>query len=143
MQFEYVLPIFIVIIFNFIYHLTSKSIPKGINTFLSLTVTYLVATIITLMMYFILPKHNDISTEIHKINWTSYVLGAAIVGVEIGYIYMYRVGWNVSKGSLIASIGIAILLIFAGVIFYKENIGVYQIAGIGCCVAGLILVNLH
>jgi hypothetical protein len=56
--------------------------------------------------------------------------------------YMYRVGWNISKGSLIANVSLAILLIIIGVLLYKEHIGLYQIIGIVCCMVGLIFVNL-
>ncbi|EKQ53525.1 MAG: EamA-like transporter family [Clostridium sp. Maddingley MBC34-26] len=55
---------------------------------------------------------------------------------------MYRVGWNISKGSLIANVSLVMLLIIIGVLFYKEHIGLYKIVGIVCCIVGLIFVNL-
>nr|WP_242982139.1 MULTISPECIES: EamA family transporter [unclassified Clostridium] len=60
----------------------------------------------------------------------------------MGYLYMYRVGWNISKGSLIANVSLVMLLIIIGVLFYKEHIGLYKIVGIVCCIVGLIFVNL-
>ena len=133
MSFNYIIPIVIIIISNVVYHITTKSIPKEVNSFLSLTVTYLTAAVVVLAMYFLTSKPNKILTDIHKLNWTSYIVGLAIVGVEIGFLYMYRLGWDISKGSLITSVSLAILLIIIGALFYKEHIGLYQIVGIAFC----------
>lgn len=142
MSFNYIMPIIIIIISNIVYHITTKNIPKEANTFLSLAITYLVGTIIAIGMYCLTSKPNRILIDINKLNWTSYILGLAIVGVEIGYLYMYRVGWNISKGSLVANTSLAILLIVIGVLFFKEHIGLYQVVGIVCCIAGLIFINI-
>lgn len=143
MSFSYFIPIIIIVISNIIYHTTTKNIPQEANSLLSLAITYLVSMIIAVLMYSITSKSNSILTDMHKINWTSYILGLAVVGVEIGYIYMYRVGWNISKGSLIASISLSILLIIIGILFYKEHIGLNQIVGMTCCIVGLIFLNLN
>ncbi|AQR91970.1 EamA family transporter [Clostridium saccharobutylicum] len=143
MSFKYIIPIIIIIISNVVYHNTAKNIPKEANSFLSLAITYFVGVIIAIAMYCLTSKPSKILTEIHEINWTSYVLGISIVGVEIGYMYMYRAGWDISKGSLIANILVAIVLIIIGILFYKEHIGVYQIVGIICCIVGLIFINFN
>lgn len=142
MPFNYIIPIIIIIISNIVYHMTTKNIPKEANSFLSLAITYLVGMVMAIAMYCLTSKPSKILTDVNKLNWTSYLLGLAILGVEIGYLYMYRVGWNISKGSLIANVSLAMLLIIIGVLFYKEHIGLYQIVGIICCIVGLIFVNL-
>ncbi|OPJ60147.1 EamA family transporter [Clostridium chromiireducens] len=142
MSLNYIVPIIIVIVSNIVYHITTKNIPKDANSFLSLAITYLASTVIAIAMYCLTSKPSRILMDIHKVNWTSYVLGLAIVGVEVGYIYMYRAGWDISRGSLVASISISILLIIVGILFYKEHIGMYQIIGIVCCIIGLTFINL-
>lgn len=142
MSFNYIIPIIIIIISNIVYHVTTKNIPKEANSFLSLAITYLVGMVIAIAMYCLTSKPSKILTDVNKLNWTSCILGLAILGVEIGYLYMYRVGWNISKGSLMANVSLAMLLIIIGVLFYKEHIGLYQIIGIVFCIVGLIFVNL-
>lgn len=66
--------------------------------------------------------------------------GAAIVGLEFGYICIYRAGWKISLGNLAASITLACVLIFVGVLLYKETIPVKQLAGIALCITGMILI---
>lgn len=142
MTFNYIIPIIIIIISNIVYHVTTKNIPKEANSLLSLAITYMVGMVMAIAMYCLTSKPSKIITDVNKLNWTSYILGLAILGVEIGYLYMYRVGWNISKGSLVANVSLAILLIIIGVLFYKEHIGLYQIVGIACCIVGLIFVNI-
>lgn len=77
----------------------------------------------------------------HNINWTSFGLGLAIVGLEFGYIQVYRAGWNVSIGFLVTNIGLAIVLIFVGLLLYKETISLNQIIEIFLCIAGIIFIN--
>ena len=75
------------------------------------------------------------------LNWTSYVLGFAIVGLEVGYLMAYRAGWNISVGSLVANIILAIILIPVGIIIYKEGFELNKVIGALLCIAGLILIN--
>lgn len=77
----------------------------------------------------------------HRINWTSFVLGISVVALEFGYIQVYRAGWNVSIGSLVSNIGLAIVLIFVGLLLYKETISLNQVIGIFLCIAGIVFIN--
>ena len=68
------------------------------------------------------------------------MLGFAIVGLETGFILAFRAGWKISVANVVANITLAIILIFVGVILYKESISIKQIAGIVCCAFGLALI---
>ena len=69
------------------------------------------------------------------------MLGFCIVGLEFGYIMVYRSGWNISIGSLVSNIILALALIPVGIIFYKEGFNINKMIGIGLCIIGLIFVN--
>lgn len=53
----------------------------------------------------------------------------------------YRSGWNISIGSLVANILLALILVPVGILFYKENFGFNKVLGIAFCIAGLIFIN--
>ena len=63
------------------------------------------------------------------------------LGLEIGYIYVYRAGWKVNTGSLVANISLACVLIIVGMLLYKEHVSIKQLAGMAICIGGLILVT--
>jgi len=138
---NYLWPIILVITANTFYNICQKSTPQGAQPLVSLFVTYMTAGIVTLLLFFSTSKSKHLIPEIKKLNWTSIVLGLAIVGLEFGFIYLYRVGWKISVGSLVANVGLAVVLLFVGAILYKEHISVRQIAGIIISISGIILMS--
>ena len=135
-------PILLILLSNTVYNICTKSTPGNVNAFGALMITYAVATIFTAVIFVFLVKPENVLTELSHVNWTSVVLGMVIVGLELGYIFAYRAGWKVSSASLVANIGLAIVLIFVGAVLYGENITLKQIMGILICCVGLFLINM-
>ena len=80
-------------------------------------------------------------TEWKNVNWTTFVLGVAIVGLEAGSIYMYKAGWNVNTGYIVKAMILGIALIAVGYFLYKESFSMTKAAGIAVCLLGLYLLN--
>lgn len=140
-MFSYIWPIALVVFANIIYNIATKSTPSEANAFLSLVVTYCVAALCALVMYFIQGGHQKLSVEFSKLNWTSSILGVCVLALEFGYINVYRAGWKINTASLTANISLACILVLVGFLIYHENITIRQIVGIGVCAAGLILIG--
>lgn len=137
-----ILPIALVILSNCCYHTIAKKTPSDANSLLSLAITYSVAAIISFVIFFIGNHSASITAEIKKLNWTSFALGVVIIGLELGYILVYRAGGDVSKAPLIANCCLAIALIFIGFVVFKESISVKQIIGIIISIIGMIVVTI-
>lgn len=138
---NYLWPIVLVITANTIYHVCAKSMPTGIQPFASLVVTYLIAALSSLILFYMTSENKNLFSELHKLNWLSYIFGFAIVGLELGYLYVYKVGWKISTGSLVANISLACVLLVIGVLLYKESISARQIFGVLLCLTGIFLVT--
>ena len=137
----YVLPIVLIVASNVIYNVCQKSTPQSANPFSALLITYLTAAILTLIASTFYKTDKGFLQSFNELNWTSVALGVAIVGLELGYLMAYRAGWNISVGSLVANILLAIMLIPIGILFYKEGFALTQIVGVAFCIVGLILIN--
>ena len=135
-------PILIIVLSNVLYNICTKSTPSEVNAFATLSITYLIAAVVSFATFFITSKNKNIITEFSKTNWTTFVLGVVIVGLELGYILAYRNGWAMNTASVTANITLAVVLIFVSMIFYKESITLKQIAGIVLCGGGLVLINI-
>lgn len=135
-------PILIIVLSNVLYNVCTKSTPNEVNAFATLSVTYLVAAAVSFATFFITSKNKNILTEFSKTNWTTFVLGFVIIGLELGYILAFRNGWKMNTASVTANITLAVALIFVSMIFYKESITLKQIAGIVLCGGGLVLINI-
>ncbi|WP_026881815.1 EamA family transporter [Clostridium akagii] len=137
----YMFSIIIIVVSNIMYNICSKSIPAKANPFSSLLITYLTAAIITMIALKFYKTDNGLVKSFQDLNWASVALGFSIVGLELGYIMAYRAGWNISLGSLVANIILAVMLIPIGILFFKEGFGLNKIFGIVLCILGLILIN--
>lgn len=134
-------PILVVVGANTFYNICAKSTPGEVQPFASLTLTYLTATILSLGLFYATSPQKDLIQEIHRVNWTSFVLGAAIVALEFGYIYVYRSGWKVNTGSLVANLALAMVLLVVGFALYGEAVTLKQGLGLLLSVGGLILIS--
>ena len=97
---HYVWPIALVVLSNVFYQVCAKSVPGGMNPLASLTITYVIGAVTSFLLYYALNKDASIIQEYSKVNWASFILGFAIVGLEVGYIYAYKAGWPVSSAKL-------------------------------------------
>ena len=79
--------------------------------------------------------------EIKNVNIAALTLAVGAFGIESGNIYMYKLGWDISIGNLIASIFLSILLIVVGVLFYGDQFTLEIAAGVALCMIGLVLIN--
>ena len=142
-MFSYIWPIALVVISNTLYQICAKSVPEGMNPLASLTVTYLIGAAVSCVMYYLLNRDANLLREIRLTNWAPVVLGVVIVGLEVGFIYAFRAGWQVSVTQIITSAAVAVILIFAGYLLYHEAITWNKIVGMIVCIAGLVLINLR
>ena len=133
-------PIALAVFADIFYQICAKSTPETLNPFASLTITYLVGAAVSAVIFFLTGGHNLLA-EWKEINWTTFVLGLAIVGLEAGSIYMYKVGWNMNTGYIVKALLLSIALIAVGYFLYKESFSLTKAAGIAVCLVGLFLIN--
>ena len=133
-------PVLVVVGANTIYNISTKSTPANVNAFASLAMTYVMAALSSVVLFFLTSDSKNLLAELAKTNWTAYALGVAIIGLEFGYICIYRAGWKIGVASLVANISLACVLLVVGYFFYKEVITLKQLLGMGVCALGLILI---
>lgn len=141
-MFHYFWPIILVVLSNVVYQICAKSVPDKVNPFASLTITYVIGALCSALIYFITSKRFHLFRELSGMNWAPYVLGIVIVGLEVGFIYAYKAGWQVGTASIVQSSVLSVLLIFVGYLLYKEALTWNKVLGIVICLAGLVFINL-
>ncbi|HOV14689.1 MAG TPA: EamA family transporter [Spirochaetota bacterium] len=129
------------IISNVFYHICQKSISSKVNPLFSLLITYLIAVIGCLILLPFYPEKTKIIDNLKEINWASIILGFAIVGLEMGFLLVYRSGWNINIAVIVCNTIVTMILIPIGILIFKEKISLINILGIFLCIIGLILIN--
>ena len=122
------------------YHFVAKSTPANVNFTVSLLVTYGVAFIATLFTFFFFPT-SSVVAELKQLNWASIGLAVAVMGIEFGYLLMYRAGWNLGIAAVLTTVLASLILVPVAVFVFKDKISWINIAGIFVCLAGLVMLN--
>ena len=141
-MFAYIWPIALVVLSNVLYQIAAKSTPEGIHPLASLTVSYLIAAVLSAVLYFALTRGGNIFAEYSKLNWSAIVIGIVLVGLEAGAIFAYKAGWEVSVSYIVQSAFIAVALLAVGILLFHEPVKWTKIVGLVVCLGGLVLLNL-
>lgn len=135
------IPILFVVFCNVLYQICAKSIHPQIDPLASLVVTYLVGAATAAAAYLVLHPGQRLWAEYRYLNWTPFALGIAVVGLEVGTIYMYKAGWNVNTGVLVESVLLAVALLAVGALLYHEAITWTKLLGVAICMVGIYFLN--
>ena len=123
------------------YHFVAKSTPSNVNFTVSLLVTYAVAFVITLLGFFFFPATNGLANEVRQLNWASIGLAIAVVGIEFGFLLVYRSGWNLGIAAVLVNVVASLILVPVAIFLFKDKISWVNILGILVCLAGLVMLN--
>ena len=135
------MPIALIVVSNVFYAICAKSTPADLNPMAGLTVTYLVGAVCSGGLYYAMSRGGSLLKEYQHLNWTTFLLGLVIVGLEAGAIWMYKVGWNVNTGQLLHSSILAVVLIFVGYFLYHEAITPSKLIGLASCSVGIFFLS--
>jgi drug/metabolite transporter (DMT)-like permease len=123
------------------YQVLQKNIAINIHPAVSLMITYAVALIFSAVLFFAFPSKENIIYSIKKANYASYLLGFAVVGIEIAFLLIYRNGWKFGLATTFSSSIINVLIILTGLIVFKENISGLTLTGLIFCLIGICLIS--
>lgn len=138
----YYLSMLMVIGSSVLYHISAKSITKSLHPLFSMLVTYGTALVLTALLMLVFPmERQTLGPALKNVNWASFMLGAAAVGLEAGYMLVYRTGWNISVASVYSNAAVMLLLIPIGVLVFRERIHLNTVMGILFCMVGIYLIN--
>lgn len=142
-MFSYIWPIALAILSNVLYHICAKTTPEGVHPFASLTVTYLTGAVLSAVLYYVLAPQANLVRECSRLNWAPFALGIVIVGLEGGWLYAYKAGWQVNTGFIVQSAFVSVLLLFVGYFLYHEALSWNKLLGTAICLLGLVFINLN
>lgn len=124
-----------------LYHFVAKSTPANVNFTISLLITYTIAFLVTLIGFFFFPVTNSISVELKQLNWATIGLAIAVVGIEFGFLLVYRSGWNLGIAAVLTNVVASLILVPVAIFVFKDKISWVNILGILVCLVGLIMLN--
>src|SRR6266540_2134641 len=124
-----------------LYHFSQKGTPANVNPAVSITVTYVVAFLLTVSLLIFLPVKNGLLSEVRKLNSASYLLAFSIVGLEVGFLLAYRAGWNIGIAAVLVNVAASLILVPVAIFLFREKLSLVNTIGILVCLAGLVMLN--
>ena len=134
-------PLLLVVLSSVGYQVGLKEVSGIGDPMASLMVTYLAASVVSFVIYFFqsLGKESFLRGVLSE-NVSAIGLGLAIVGIEVGTLFMYRAGWAVNVAFVVANSLIVAALMLTGFLFYKEKLTLRQLIGVGISLAGILCI---
>ena len=136
----YVVSISTAIAANIAYHLSLKYTNPLAHPLASLSISYGVAFLSCLCLLPFFSK-GPVSQQFHHLNWSAFVLGLSICGLELGFLLAYRAGWNISQAALFCNVAVGLILLPIGLALFREKLSSTNLVGIALALAGLILLG--
>ncbi len=124
-----------------LYHFSQKQIPAAVNPIVSVIVTYVLSLLLCLILLFFLPPQNGLGAALRQLNWARYVLALSLVGLEVGFLLVYRSGWNIGLAAVLVNVVASLILVPIAIFLFKDKLSWINLAGILICLAGLVLLN--
>jgi uncharacterized membrane protein len=135
---NYYLPMGLLILSVVIYQVSFRLVPQGISSWHVLFVVYALGALLTFLLG--LTEKTTLGQSIRQMNGAVLILTLSVVGIELGYLLAFRAGWPLTRVGLTSNVGVALLVIPIGLLFFKERLSLVNVVGIALCVLGLIFV---
>ena len=134
-------PLLLVVLSSVGYQVGLKEVSDVGDPMASLMVTYLAASVVSFVIYFFQSLGRESFLRgVLSVNLSAIGLGLAIVGIEVGTLFMYRAGWAVNVAFGVANSLIVAALMLTGFLLYKEKLTLRQLIGVGISLAGILCI---
>jgi len=118
-----------------------KRVPSTINPVVSVMGVYAAVLALGAMSLPLFPAEGGLIKHIRQLNWIQLAIAASVLLIELGFLLMYRHGWDLSTGSLVTGVVINIALVGLGVTLLGEKVTFINLIGIALSILGVALIG--
>ena len=123
------------------YQFFVKRVPISLNPVVSVIGVYIAVLILSLFLLPFFPSEGGLVKQFRQLNWVQLAIAASVFFLELGFLLMYRYGWNLSTGNLITGIVINIALLGLGILVLGEKITFINAIGVIISIIGVALIG--
>jgi drug/metabolite transporter (DMT)-like permease len=124
-----------------LYHVSQKAIPAPVNPIVSVTVSYILSLALCGLLLIFMPPSGGFVAALRQLNWATYILPFSLLGLELGYLLVYRAGWNIGLTAVLVNVTASLMLIPIALFVFRDKLNWVNIAGIMICLVGLAMLN--
>ena len=120
-----------------------KQVPSTISPIVSVIAMYLVVLVLSVIMLPFFPVEGGLRNHFRQVNWIQVALAVCVIMIELGFLLIYRYGWNLSTGNLVIGVFVNIILVGLGVTLLGEKMSLVNFIGIVLSIAGVALISIR
>lgn len=131
-------PVVLVVVSSVGYHLSQRALGAAGNPWSALAVAYGVALVACLALALVSPDGLRVPGRPERN--AGLVIGAAALGIEAGFYFIYRAGWPLASAGVIASLAVTTILAVLGVVLFREQPTAARVAGLALAAPAAFLI---
>jgi len=120
-----------------------KQVPVAINPVVSVLGIYVAVLAMGLLLLPFIPPEGGLVKHIRQLNWTQLGVAGSVLFLELGFLLMYRSGWNLNTGNLVTGVFVNIILVFIGLWLFGEKVTLINGIGIILSIVGVSLISFR
>jgi drug/metabolite transporter (DMT)-like permease len=125
------------------YQFFVKRVPASLNPVVSVIGIYVSVLILSAILLLFFPVEGGLVKQFRQLSWIQLVIAISVFMIEIGFLLMYRYGWNLSTGNLVTGVVVNIVLVGLGLTLLGEKVNPINILGIALSILGVALMSYH
>ena len=118
-----------------------KRVPVDLNPVVSVIGVYLSVLVLSTVLLLLVPSAGGLASQFRHLGWIQLAIAVSVIFIEIGYLLMYRYGWNLSTGNLVTGVVINVVLVGLGIVLLREKANAVNILGIALSILGVALIS--
>src|SRR5574342_106726 len=88
-----------------------KRVPASLNPVVSVIGIYVSVLMLSAILLLFFPVEGGLVKQLRQLSWIQLVIAISVFMIEIGFLLMYRYGWNLSTANLVTGVFINIVLV--------------------------------
>jgi len=118
-----------------------KRVPGSLNPIVSVMAMYVAVLALGVVLLPLFPADGGLRHHFRQLSWIQLALAVSVMMIELGFLLMYRYGWNLRTGNLITGVFINLILVGLGVTLLGEKMNLVNSIGIAFCILGVALIS--
>jgi drug/metabolite transporter (DMT)-like permease len=118
-----------------------KLVPESINPIVSVIGQYIAVLALGVILFPLFSAEGGLRNHFRQLSWVQLALAVTVMMIELGFLLMYRYGWNLSTGNLVTGVFVNIILVGLGVTLVGEKVSLVNAIGIVLSILGVALIS--
>jgi drug/metabolite transporter (DMT)-like permease len=118
-----------------------KRVPVTLNPLVNVVAVYIAVIVLCVALLPLFPLEGGLVKHLRQLSWLQPALAVSVTMTELGFLLMYRYGWNLSTGNLVTGVFINVVLVVIGIGLLGEKLNIINLIGIALSILGVALIG--